>query len=269
MKNQFLHRFIVFFLFLNLTHIVYAMDDHVITEQASKTADDKAKDVSDVLEVFDVYYKYFSGMLFKEQPNLIADCNFKLLSNPKEGWCYYDYSGVSFVQDMFCDNAFFDRELDYVRKEIKEKIKYTITDPKQKRCFCQTSPKKYSDNSDECILERRKVKDYEDIYYFDYKKYLPSDLQYMTPSMFKEYTKTYHVVELFRRNKCLDNMELISTEREECSKKLDTYMVDVLYQKYPKCIKRPTYKIYTTHERVNAKPEIDKIIFEMENKCIL
>ena len=258
-----LYKLVIVIFCINITNL-YAVDG-----VTSAQSDDNTKAIMDTLEVFKVYYRYFDEMIFVEQPNLRAGCG-SGFTRRHDGWCYYDEWGVlgpSLVQDMFCDKPYVEN-LDSIRKEIKEKIKYTIIKPEQKKCFCWVDEnqdvKKYRDNSDECIFMRRKTTDYKDIYYFDYKKHLPSDLQHITPSMFKEYTKKYLILEDIRRTECLGNMDLISTEREACSKKLDIYMEDLIYERYKKCLNRPILKEY-------GRSEVKKgeIIFEVENKCIL
>ena len=247
---------------------VYAKNDIKSDKGENITTTDSDTTIStseDMLKIFKIYHDYFDGWFY--------------LTNLS--WCDRHTEKCYGRNDIFCDDFSSDNKFNPIMQDIKEKIKYTIINPQDKKCFCKNTTNygissfkyrsEYKDNTDECILIRRRFNDYKDIYYFDYKKFLPADLPNMTPKEFKEYMEIYHILEGFKEDKCFHNrdIELTSTERQECSKNIDTYMVNSVYKKHKKCINTPPYKQYTDYEKMIKKPLKEKIEFEIDNNCSL
>lgn len=259
LKFVFYDIIIMLSLFFTSISSVYAEKEDLVTTDS----DVNITTSEDMFKILKIYHDYFDGWFY--------------LTNLS--WCDRSREKCYGRNDIFCDDFSSDKKFDPIMKDIKEKIKYTMINPQDKKCFCKNTVnyggssvkyyKEYEDNTDECILIRRKFNDYKDIYYFDYKKFLPNDLPTMTPKDFKEYMEIYHIVDGFKEDKCFRNMELISTERQECAKNMDVYMENLIYKKHKKCTNKPQYKQYTDYEKMMKKNLKEKVEFEINHNCSL
>lgn len=94
-------------------------------------------------------------------------------------------------------------------------------------CFINSN-----DNSDECILARRKEPNSQ-IHYFNYRKYMPKSIK-LTDDGFLNlanlYVGTRAVIQ-----KCYSDTLLTSSEREECAKEVDEFLINIANGKVDSC----------------------------------
>lgn len=103
----------------------------------------------------------------------------------------------------------------------------------------------YYDNTDECILLRRAKKSL--ISFYNYKKYLPKNSQINSEEKFLELVETYRYVYNFSvewnvysptvnyQSICSQLQEKTTVEKEECEKKLQEYIVQIVEDRVPYC----------------------------------
>lgn len=97
-----------------------------------------------------------------------------------------------------------------------------------------STTEKYIDQTDECILQRRKHPNSSEVCWFNYKKYLPTDTKIKTDS---DFIKLQGIInETLERNEWCDAMsDWTSAEKENCKQETKQFIYDYSYGKAKHC----------------------------------